>query len=109
MGKIVYSVTATIPDAASAEEYVRWLVDGHVEGVLLGGAETGEVVRLEGEPIRVETRYVFSSREAFAAYEAGPAIALRSDGKQRFPSERGFTFERRVGVAVGVALTPSPR
>jgi hypothetical protein len=108
MSKIVYSVTATIPDAASAEEYVQWLVDGHVEGVLLGGAETGEVVRLDGDPIRVETRYVFPSREAFNAYEAGPAAELRADGKRRFPAERGFQFERRVGVSVGVGITTSP-
>jgi hypothetical protein len=97
MGKLSYCVTATLPDADSARAYQDWLLQGHVEGVLLGGAERAEVVRLDAEPLRIETRYVFPSREAFAAYEAGPAAALRADGQTRFPPSSGVRFERRVG------------
>ncbi|MFG0275859.1 MAG: DUF4286 domain-containing protein [Phycisphaerales bacterium] len=97
MAKVSYCVTATLPDEATAREYLDWLLGGHIEGVLVGGAERAAVVRLDGPPIRIESRYVFPSREAMAAYEAGPAIPLREDGKRRF-GDRSVTFERRVGV-----------
>ncbi|MBC6447446.1 hypothetical protein [Actinokineospora xionganensis] len=32
-------------------------------------------------------RYQFTDRAALAAYEAGPAIALRADGARRFPAD----------------------
>lgn len=96
MAKVSYCVTATLPDEATAGEYLDWLLGGHIEGVLVGGAERAEVVRLDGEPIRIESRYVFPSRQAMADYEAGPAIPLREDGKRRF-GDRGVSFERRVG------------
>ena len=105
MGKIVYSVTATMPAGDDGQTYIDWLVGGHIEGVLLGGAETGEVIRLDGAAVRIESRYVFPSRQAFATYEAGPAIALREDGKRRFGPEKGYSFERRVGESVEGALT----
>ena len=104
MPKISYCVTATLPDEATAAEYLDWLLGGHIEGVLVGGAERGEVVRLDGDAIRIESRYVFPSREAMADYEAGPAIPLREDGKRRF-GDRGVSFERRVGE---FRHTPAP-
>lgn len=97
MAKVSYCVTATLPDEATAREYLGWLLDGHIEGVLVGGAERAAVVRLDGDPIRIESRYVFPSRDAMAAYEAGPAKPLREAGARRF-GERGVSFERRVGV-----------
>lgn len=96
MAKISYCVTATLPDEATAREYLGWLLGRHIEGVLIGGSERAEVVRLDGEPARIETRYVFPSRAALGAYEAGPALALREDGRRRF-GDRGVGFERRVG------------
>ena len=105
MARISYCVTASLPDEATALEYLDWLHGGHLDGVLLGGAETAEVVRLDGDGFRIETRYCFPSRDAFASYEAGPAVALREDGRARFGPERGIAFERRVGEVVNGQIT----
>jgi len=100
MPKLFYAVTASIEDDATATEYLDWLTQGHVAQVLKGGAESALIVRLarfaHDQPVRLETQYVFPSREAFDAYEQGPAIELREDGRQRF-ADRGVSFERRVG------------
>jgi hypothetical protein len=99
MSTIVYAVTATLPDEATAREYVEWLLDGHVAGVIAGGAKTGCVVRIEepAMPIRVETRYDFASREALGRYVEGAAPALRAEGLAKFGPARGVRFERVVG------------
>jgi hypothetical protein len=97
MPALHYAVTATIHDPEIAREYTRWLLEGHTDAVLRGGATAASVVRLDGDgPARIETRYRFPSRDAFAAYEAGPAVALREEGRARFAG-RGVEFERRVG------------
>lgn len=96
MGRIVYSVVATLPDPRMLDEYVAWLTGGHVDGVIEGGALSGEVVRLDGEGLRVESRYVFADRAAFERYEREFAPALRADGAARF-GNAGVVFERRVG------------
>ncbi|MEC9374687.1 MAG: DUF4286 family protein [Planctomycetota bacterium] len=94
---ILYMVTATIPDEKTARDYIAWLEDGHVDQVVDGGAHSGMIVRLEGEPIRVETHYVFATRQRFDDYVKKHAPALRADGLKRFPPESGITFERRIG------------
>jgi len=100
MTRIAYAVRATLPDLDARDEYDRWLtVEGHVRAVLAGGAQRGDVVifdRTDDEPIRVEVRYTFASREAFAAYERDHAPALRAEGIEKF-GDRGITFERNVG------------
>jgi len=104
MPKLFYAVTATINDRATARDYLAWLAEGHTAAVIDGGAESARVIVLdhddgandEAAPTRIETQYVFPSREAFAAYEAGPAIPLREEGKRRFAT-RGIAFERRSG------------
>jgi len=95
--RILYMVTATLPDAETAREYIAWLEDGHVDQVIEGGAHSGMIVRLEGEPVRVETHYVFATRARFDEYVAKHAPALREDGLKRFPPERSIQFERRIG------------
>ncbi|MEQ9617301.1 MAG: DUF4286 family protein [Phycisphaerales bacterium] len=98
--RIAYAVRATLPNETLRDEYVRWLTaEGHVRDVLAGGASTGDVVvfdREEGEPIRVEVRYTFPSREAFDDYVRDHAPALRQEGIDRF-GDRGITFERNIG------------
>ncbi len=97
MPKLFYAVTATIGDAALRDEYVGWLTGGHIEAVIAGGAESARLVVLDGDgPARVETQYVFPSRDVFEAYQAGPAVPLREDGVRRFGG-RGVVFERRIG------------
>ena len=64
MSSFYYSVTATFPDRATADSFIAWLVEGHIADVIRGGAESGRVIALDGEPtedggasIRVETQY----------------------------------------------------
>ncbi len=93
-------VQATLPDEATAREYVAWLEDGHVDQVVGHGAHSAMIVRLEGDPPRVETHYVFGTREMYEQYVSKHAAALRADGLKRFPPERGVKFERRLGEIV---------
>jgi len=95
--RIAYTVVATLPDEETARDYLAWLRDGHVAAVVEGGAEEGVIVRIEdpATPIRVETRYVFPSREAYDRYVAETAPALRADGIERFGES--VAFERRLG------------
>lgn len=101
MTRILYAVTATLPDEATAREYIAWLEDGHVDAVIKHGAHSGMIVRLDaetsGQSPRVETHYVFATRELFDRYVAKHAPTLRADGLKRFPAERGVRFERRIG------------
>ncbi|HEY8431318.1 MAG TPA: hypothetical protein VIL20_23220 [Sandaracinaceae bacterium] len=94
---LAYCVRIEVPSETVADELLRWLEDDHAAQVVRAGALDAEVVRLDGSPIVVEARYHFASREAFAAYEAGPAAALRADGLARFGPERGVRMSRSVG------------
>lgn len=102
MSEIAYTVVARIPDESIAREYVAWLEDGHLAGVLEGGARSAQIIRIDdpASPIRVETQYAFESRADFDRYEAEVAPALRADGLARWPG-RGVTFERSIGHIVG--------
>lgn len=100
---MLYQVTATLPDARTAAEYVAWLEDGHVDQVVTrGGAHSAMIVRLDDAPgarPRVMTQYVFSTRALFDRYVQDFAPALRADGVRRF-GDRGVAFERVVGEVV---------
>jgi hypothetical protein len=85
-------------------EFIAWLAGGHLADVVKAGALDAELVDFEdfvefgpetadaiGE---VESRYHFASREAFEAYAAGPAVALRAEGMAKFPPERGIVMTR---------------
>lgn len=101
MAPFSYAVIATLPDEATATEYVAWLKDGHVDQVIAGGASTASIVRLDAEGAeaapRVMTQYVFPSRAVFNTYVERYAPALRADGQKRFPPARGVTFVRLAG------------
>jgi hypothetical protein len=99
MSAIAYTVIATLPDAATRDEYVAWLEDGHLDAVIKGGAHSAMIVVVEepAAPLRVETRYIFQTRAVFDHYVAQVAPALRADGARRFPPSRGVGMERRVG------------
>jgi hypothetical protein len=94
---LVYTVTVELPSAELARELLDWLADDHLGDVVRAGALDGEAVVLDGDAHVVECRYRFASREAFAAYEAGPAEALRAEGRAKFGPERGITMSRRIG------------
>ncbi len=103
MNALSYTVTATLPDESTAAEYVAWLLDGHIQGVVDGGATSASVVRLRqpDDAIRVETRYLFANRSEYDRYVAEFAPALREDGLARFGPNRGVTFGRTVGEVIG--------
>ena len=100
MPQIAYTVTATLPDKATSSEYVAWLLDGHVDAVLAGGAIRANVVRIDrpADPIRVQTCYVFPSQEALDDYTQDHAPSLQADGLARFGPGRNVSFERTIGV-----------
>ncbi|MCL4742643.1 MAG: DUF4286 family protein [Phycisphaerales bacterium] len=102
MSAIVYTVTATLPDRPTAERYLDWLRDGHVDAVVAAGAHSAMIVRVTDppDPIRVETRYVFPTRQALDDYLANHAPALRAEGAERFGPETGVRFARTVGEVV---------
>ncbi len=89
---LIYSVRTEFDDAQTRRRYLDWLTLGHCEAVVEAGARSFEIVSYDDGS--VETQYEFASREAFAAYEAGPAVALRADGKAKFPDVRSV---RSVG------------
>jgi hypothetical protein len=102
MAEIAYTVTATLPDEATATEWLRWLREGHIAAVLAGGANAAEIIALDGPGQAFEVRYRFPSREAFDRYEREVAPRLRAEGLLRFPAARGISYRRWVGVVCGV-------
>lgn len=100
MAEIAYTVAVTLPDEATVQEWLRWLREGHIAEVLAGGASAAEIVALDGPGRAFEVRYHFASRAAFERYEQQFAPRLRAEGLQRFPTERGITYRRSVGIVL---------
>jgi hypothetical protein len=104
MKRIAYTVTATLPDEATAREYIAWLEGGHIDQVIEGGAHSAIIVRMDhdnaGDLPRIEVRYIFSTREVFDRYVREHAPRLRADGLKRFGPERRINFARSVGEIV---------
>ncbi len=98
MPVIAYTVTATFPSGDLADEWLRWLRDGHVGAVLAGGATSAEIVVLGTPAHTYEVRYHFPSREVFETYEREHAPHLRAEGLARFPVEKGIQYRRSIGV-----------
>lgn len=112
MSPVLYIVTATLPDEPCASEYVDWLESGHLrEVVALGKARWGRIARVlePASPIRVESHYLFESRADFDTYVRMHANRLRAEGIQRFPADRGLSFERRVCEVRGSVAAPGFR
>ncbi|MFO0861834.1 MAG: DUF4286 family protein [Phycisphaerales bacterium] len=101
MPAIAYTVLATLPDEPTAQEFESWLVHGHIQAVLAGGAQAATLIRRQGEHPVLEIRYLFPNQQAFDRYVAESAPALRADGLHRFPPERNVRLERSSGVVLG--------
>ncbi|MEY3022613.1 MAG: hypothetical protein RIS86_1811 [Planctomycetota bacterium] len=101
--RFVYAVRARFADAATRARFVSWLVEGHLADVVRAGAEEAELVDLaptEDSPFGdVEARYRFADQAAFERYESGPAVALRAEGRERFPPEAGVAMTRSTGMS----------
>ena len=98
--EIEYRVTATIADAELVHEYLRWLIEGHLEAVIAGGAYQASLLqRVDAEPAEIESVYRFATEEDFTTYEREFAPALRAEGLARF-GEAGISFSRRVSLCL---------
>ncbi|GIH04365.1 hypothetical protein Rhe02_24320 [Rhizocola hellebori] len=98
---MVYSVRSEFSDPQTRQRYLDWLTGGHAQALITqGGALRAEVALLDDGC--VETRYLFASREAFAAYEAGPAVALRADSVAKFPPSADIRTTRSTGDLAGL-------
>lgn len=95
-----YCVRATLPDASALEEWIDWMKTEHLCEVLAAGALRGAVVRLDGDPPRAEARYEFADRKGYETYLHLHAPRLRARGLERFPWERGVSYERSCGEIV---------
>ncbi len=100
MAEIIYTVIATLPDTALAEEWLAWLRGGHIADLLDGGATSAEIIALDQPPLAFEVRYRFPSRQAFDRYEKEIAPRLRAEGLKRFPPEKSISYRRSVGEVV---------
>ena len=98
MSAVAYTVAVAFPNRDLADEWLRWLRDGHVAEVLAGGATRAEIVALDGPSLAFEVRYRFPSREALDRYEREHAPRLRAEGLRLFPIEKGVVYRRTVGV-----------
>jgi Domain of unknown function (DUF4286) len=102
MSTIAYTVSAVFDSAELANEWLHWLQAGHIAEVLAAGAVDAEIIALDGPRPAFEVRYHFPSRQAFAHYETKHAPRLRAEGLQRFPPEKGITYQRSLGSVVAV-------
>jgi len=82
---VSYAVRVEFNDPAVRDQYAAWITGGHAAAVVAAGALSAEVVALDDGGL--EMRYRFVDRAALAAYQDGPAVALRADGARRFPAE----------------------
>ena len=96
MTSLAYIVSATLPSPAMRERYIAWLKTGALSGMIVQLDEPAD-------PIVVQTRYVFQSREDYDRYTTEYAPALRAEGLARFGPETGVRFSREIGIVVGQA------
>ena len=106
---IAYSVTCTFQNESLAREWPEWIESEHLADVIAAGAIDAEVVILDGNPMRCETRYHFASREEFNIYEREHAPRLRNEGLKKFPLTRGMSYVRSMGEVVGERSMPKVR
>ncbi len=98
---IHYTVRCEFTDEAVSQRWVDWLLDEHIQDVIDAGAISGEIVRMDGDPVVYEVRYRFAARATFDAYITNHASRLRDEGLKAFPLELGLSYSRAVGEAVG--------
>ncbi len=98
----VYRVRCRFDDPEVARAWVAWLRDEHLADVVEAGAQSAELLRLDGPELVFEAVYRFADRAAFERYEAEHAPRLRNEGLDRFPLEAGLHYARVTGVCVAV-------
>ncbi len=94
-----YVVRCSLTDAETANAWLHWLEDEHVEDVLAAGAVAAEIVKQDDE-LHFEIRYRFASRLEFESYQMNHAPRLRDEGLKRFPLSMGLTYSRVTGEVI---------
>ncbi|SER22105.1 DUF4286 family protein [Actinokineospora terrae] len=94
---VIYAVRVQFTDEAVRDSYLEWVTDGHAAAVVAAGARSAEVLSLADGGL--EMRYTFTDRAALAAYESGPAVALRAEAAELFPAG-SLTATRSTGEIV---------
>lgn len=92
---VLYEVTASVSDPAVAEEWVRWMRDGHIADVVRAGATSGRLLRVEEGQGEFVAQYEFASRATLEGYFREHAPRLRAEGAGRFPPEK-VRLTRRI-------------
>ena len=95
-----YTVRAFFEHEDVADEWVRWLQEGHCREVIDGGARRAEILEIEDVENGFEVRYDFPDKAAFELYERTHAPRLREEGLARFPTNRKITYERACGCVI---------
>lgn len=108
---IRYSVIASLSAAANPQEYIAWLKEGHVQAVVDEGKALSAQILVhdkdesEVHP-KIESSYVFRSRDQLQAYFDGPAARLRADGVARFVDTGKISFSRTI-AEINQEYTPT--
>ncbi|MFO0663519.1 MAG: DUF4286 family protein [Polyangiaceae bacterium] len=94
-----YVVRCEFSDPAVCASWQAWLVEEHCRDVCEAGALSGEIVRVDGDVLALESRYVFASREAFLKYESEHAPRLRAEGLAKKGND-DVRFSRHTGEII---------
>ena len=98
MPAIIYTVTATFPDDALADEWFRWSREGHVAAVLRGGATSAEIVALDMRLVPTKSDTSFRPARHSRSMSARAARLRCGRGLRLFPVEKGIHYRRSTGV-----------
>lgn len=98
-----YTVTLTFADPSIAVEWLAWMRNEHAAHVVLAGAQSAEILKMDGVLLRCEARYSFASRADFDRYVRDHAPRLREEGLRLFPTTRGIQYERSCGEVIARA------
>lgn len=94
--RILYEVEALFTDRTIADRWAQWMVGEHIADVCRCGAQSGQLVALDGDEVRFVAQYEFASRDALDSYFRDHAPRLRMDAASRFTSDQ-VTYTRRTG------------
>ncbi|GDY05235.1 hypothetical protein LBMAG51_00220 [Phycisphaerae bacterium] len=95
-----YTVALTFTDPSTAGEWLAWMRDEHAAHVVQAGAQSAEILKMDGVLHRCEARYSFASRAEFDRYVRDHAPRLREEGLRHFPATREIQYERSCGEVI---------
>ncbi len=96
MTRVLYEVSARIPNPAVAEAWAAWILREHIAEVIQAGAMSGRLIQDDEDAARYTVQYEFADREALETYLAEEAPRLRDAGLRRFGASQ-VAYTRRSG------------